>query len=106
MADPAAPNPRTDPDLKRPPPRQRPRRFWVVRRRYKVARWVVAALGGLAALALVRSMLGRLEAAGVSPGLPFLETCALLVVLSAAAGWLLVALLWRREGRRKRWDWQ
>src|SRR4051812_46734291 len=99
MTDPPAPEPSS---LGGSPPR-RLRRAGVVRRRYKGARWIAAALGGLAALASAGSTLSRLEA-GPSPA--FLAGAALLVALGAAGGWLLVELLWRRARRRNHWRWQ
>ena len=92
--------PSTSPD--EAPPR-RPRRGSIVRRRYEGARWIAAALGGLAGLASAGSTLSRLEA---GPSAAFLAGAALLVALGAAAGWLLVGLLWRRARRRNHWEWQ
>jgi hypothetical protein len=77
-----------------------------VRRRYKVARWIAAMLGGLLALASAKSTLLRLEAAQVDLGVKFFGGAALLVLLGAAGCWLLAEALWRRTRRRNRWKWQ
>jgi hypothetical protein len=72
--------------------------YWVVRRRYKRARWVAAAVGALTAALLV----GLAIASGGRPTLGAVP----LILVATAIPWLIVEGLWRRTRRRHFWDWQ
>jgi hypothetical protein len=85
---------------------KRPRTYFVVRQRYKRARWVAAG-GGLlvAALAIVMT-LTRPEATGPVLDTEFYLGAAVLLLVAAAVPWLIVEGLWRRARWRHFWDWQ
>ena len=78
---------------------------WRVRRRYKLARWIGAALGGCLGLAVVVATYASLADPQLAATLHFIAQSVALVVGGAAVPWLVVEWLWRRERRRNLWDW-
>jgi hypothetical protein len=85
---------------------RRHRTYFVVRCRYKRARWVAAG-GGVFAVAIAVAMrLSRLEETGLTLGMDFYVGTIALLLAGAAAPWLIVEGLWRWTRRRHFWDWQ
>jgi hypothetical protein len=79
---------------------------WRARRRYKLARWACATLGGCTGLALVAAAYASLADPRLAEAPPFVAQSVALVAAGAAVPWLTIEWLWRRERRRKLWDWQ
>jgi hypothetical protein len=85
---------------------KRPRTYFVVRQRYKRARWVAAGVGVLVAVLAIAMALTRLEATGLALDREFYLGAAVLLLAAAAVPWLIVEGLWRRARWRHFWDWQ
>ena len=79
---------------------------WRVRQRYKLARWVCAALGGGAGLAVIAATYAALADPRLAETPPFVVQSVALVAGGTAVPWLAVEWLWRRERRHNLWEWQ
>jgi uncharacterized membrane protein YjgN (DUF898 family) len=83
---------------------KRLRTYFVVRRRYKRARWVAA--GGGVLIAALAIALTRLEAISSTLDTGFYLGTAVLLLAAVAVPWLIVEGLWQWARRRHFWDWQ
>ena len=85
---------------------KRLRTYFVVRQRYKRARWVAAGGGILVAVLAIAMALTRLEATDLALDRGFYLDAAVLLLAAAAVSWLIVEGLWQWARRRHFWDWQ
>jgi hypothetical protein len=85
---------------------KRPRTYFVVRQRYKRARWVAAAGGVFVAALVIAIAVTRLQATGPALDRGFYFGAAVLLLAAAAVPWLIVERLWQWARRRHFWDWQ
>ncbi len=85
---------------------KRPRTYFVVRQRYKRARWVAAGVGVLVAVLAIAMALTRLEVTGFDLDTGSYLGAAVLLLAAIAVPWLIVEGLWQWARRRHFWDWQ
>jgi hypothetical protein len=85
---------------------KRLRTYFVVRQRYKRARWVAAGSGVLVAALAIAMAVTRLEVTGFDLDRGFYLGAVVLLLAAAAVPWLIVEGLWRRARWRHFWDWQ
>ena len=88
------------------PPDKRLTTAWRVRRRYRLAQWLLAAAGLAAGAALVAASVAALPDPHGALGPRFLAQAAAIVVAAVAVPWLVVDGLWGRARRRNLWEWQ
>jgi hypothetical protein len=84
---------------------KRRRTYFVVRRRYRLARWVVAAIGMFVVTLAIRSSLAKAHATGFVFNETIYGEAAILILAGMAVPWLLVEAMWRWTRRRRFWDW-
>ena len=103
---------RTDPrpSLRLAPPaltptgrRKRPPDPLAVRRRHRLARWVLVAAGGLAAAVVIAAALADLTARKLVPDQVFYALVLLVLAVGLGMPWLVVRVLWRWKRRRHGW---
>jgi hypothetical protein len=83
---------------------RRVRTWYAVRRRYRRAAWIAAAIGVLLALVpVVQTARSDDPSALHTPA--FLGGSAVLVVIGAVVPWLIVMALWRRTRNRHASEW-
>jgi hypothetical protein len=85
---------------------KRPRTYFVVRRRYKRARWIVTVAGALVTTAVIARAAVSLRADGLVPDMGFYGGSVVLILAGALIPWLVVESLWRWTRRRHFWEWQ
>ena len=79
--------------------KKRLRTYFVVRRRYKRARWVAAATGMVIAALVVGIVLVALEAGGSDLGASLYLVATLLILLATVLSWQLIEAMWHRSRR-------
>jgi hypothetical protein len=85
---------------------KRLRTYYVVRQRYKRARWIAAAVGALVVAVLIAEAFTRLQTAGLPPDKGFYTGAIALLLAGTVVSWLVVEGLWRWARRRHFWEWQ
>ena len=85
---------------------KRLRTYYVVRQRYKRARWIAAAVGALVVAVLIAEAFTRLQTAGLPPHKGFYIGAIALLLAGTVVSWLVVEGLWRWARRRHFWEWQ
>jgi hypothetical protein len=85
---------------------KRPRTYFVVRRRYKRARWIAMVAGALVVAAAIARADVSLRANGFVPDMGFYGGAITLLLAGAAVPWLIVEGLWRWSRRQHFWEWQ
>ena len=85
---------------------KRLRTYFVVRQRYRRARWMAAGGGVFVAALAIAIAVTRLEVTGFNLDTGFYLGAAVLLLAAAALPWLIVEGLWQWARRRHFWDWQ
>ncbi len=85
---------------------KRLRTYFVVRRRYKRARWIAAGGGVLVAAITLTAALTRSEGTDLALDARFLVGAIVLLLVGVGVPGLVVEGLWRWTRWRHFWDWQ